>query len=74
MATLINPASWPRFMRSATAASYVDEVSVGAFLRKVGSVYPTPSYGRGRTARWDREAIDRIRLTHADIKDAADVL
>lgn len=50
---------WPRWMRAETAAAYVDELSAEAFRRKVGSVYPEPSYGKGRGARWDRIEIDR---------------
>ena len=32
-----------------------------SFLRKVGSVYPAPSWGKGRGARWDKEKIDLAR-------------
>lgn len=74
-----NPGAWPRFMRAATAAAYVDEVSVECFLRKVGTVYPNPSWGRGRGARWDKETIALLPRTTADgelptVLDAASVL
>lgn len=73
-----NPGAWPRFMRSATAAAYVDEVSVQSFLRKVGSVYPAPAFGKGRSARWDRLQIDAAQPATADmtptVLDAANVL
>lgn len=49
---------WPRFMRAATAARYVDEVSVRAFLRKVGRDYPCAVAGKGRCRRWDRNQLD----------------
>jgi hypothetical protein len=63
-------------MRAATAAAYVDEVSVEAFLRKVGSVYPGPSWGKGRAARWDKEKIDLARgsVPTTTAFDAASVL
>lgn len=53
-----NPGTWPRLMRAPTAAAYVDERSVDAFLRRVGTVYP---HGRNRGSReavWDREDLD----------------
>ena len=46
---------WPRLMRAATAAAYVDEPSVEAFRRKVGSIYPRPIIGKGSRQKWDRE-------------------
>jgi hypothetical protein len=73
-----NPGAWPRYMRAATAAAYVDEVSVEAFLRKVGSVYPTASIGVGRGAKWDKEDIDQAQAIRRGnpmpIVDAANVL
>lgn len=74
----INPGAWPRWMCSATAAAYVDERSVEAFLRKVGSVYPAASCGKGRTAKWDRDEIDQVMNARKGIAmtvlDAANVL
>lgn len=71
-----NPGVWPRWMRAATAAAYVDESSVEAFRRKVGAVYPMPTIGKGRSARWDREEIDFVcgRKAATTIVDAASVL
>lgn len=69
--------SWPRWMRAATAAAYVDETSVEAFRRKVGAVYPSPSIGKGRSARWDRDEIDQAcgrASTSTNVVDAANVL
>ena len=40
--TVVAAEAWPRLMRAETAARYVDEVSVEAFRRGVGSVYPEP--------------------------------
>lgn len=55
-----NPGQWPRFMRAETAAAYVDEVSVEAFLRKVPSVYPAPmAKRRGMRRKWDKKDLDR---------------
>lgn len=73
-----NPGAWPRFMRAATAAAYVDDVSVECFLRKVGAVYPGPCIGHGRGAKWDREEIDQVMAVRKGLPtivvDAANVL
>ena len=70
--------TWPRIMRAATAAAYVDETSVQSFLRSVGSVYPKPVTVPGKGKRWLREDLDRSidRLTGqaAYVQDAADIL
>ena len=70
--------SWPRLMRSETAAAYVDEKSVQAFRRGVGTVWPTPVKVAGKGDRWLRENLDQAieRLTGANgkIRDIADVL
>ena len=67
---------WPRFMRAETAARYCDEVSVAAFRRKVGSVYPLPITRRGSRQKWDRLEIDAVnpRNEMQTIIDAASVL
>lgn len=54
-----NPGSWPRLMRAATAAAYVDEVSVEAFLRRAGKVYPAGRRIAGRGQVWAKEDLDR---------------
>jgi hypothetical protein len=73
-----NPGSWPRLMRAATAAGYVDEASVESFLRGVGSLYPEPIKVAGKGNRWLREdldlAIDRLTGRAANLCDAAEVL
>jgi hypothetical protein len=75
---LSNPGSWPRLMRAETAAAYVDERSVEAFRRAVGSLYPQPISVSGKGDRWLREgldeAIDQLSGLKARIKDASDVL
>jgi hypothetical protein len=73
-----NPGAWPRLMRAATAAAYVDEASVEAFRRKVGTLYPLPVCGRGMRQKWDREELDRaiaaMRGAPIPVLDAASVL
>lgn len=54
-----NPGQWPRLMSAATAAAYVDEVSVETFLSRVGEVYPAPVKVKGRGNVWPRETMDR---------------
>lgn len=68
--------AWPRFMRAVTAAAYVDEVSVQAFRRKVGSVYPLPVTRKGSRQKWDRLELDAVnpRNEISTIIDAANVL
>jgi hypothetical protein len=68
----------PALMRAEKAAAYVDEKSVRAFRRRVGTVYSLPIKVPGRGDIWLREDLDRdvARLggrTDA-IRDAADVL
>ena len=69
---------WPRLMRAETAARYVDEKSVEAFRRAVGSVYPHPIKVSGKGDRWVKdsldEVIDRLRNRPDAIRDIADVL
>lgn len=70
--------TWPRLMRAETAAAYVDEVSVQAFRRKVGSVYPRPVNVSGRGQVWLKDHLDQTIATLkgdvADIVDATDLL
>jgi hypothetical protein len=53
-----NPGQWPRLMRAETAAAYVDEVSVQAFLRKVGTKYPRHWTGKGERRKWHIQDLD----------------
>lgn len=73
-----NPGSWPRLMRAAAAAAYVDEASVESFRRRVPSHYPAPISVAGRGEIWLKDdldrAIDRLTGRSATIRDAADVL
>lgn len=50
-------------MRASTASAYVDEPSVRAFLRKVGTEYPAPVAGKGRSRKWDRDHLDKYPTT-----------
>jgi len=52
--------SWPLEMRSETAAAYVDEPSVEAFLDKVSrGVYSQPIRESGCLPKWHRKKLDR---------------
>lgn len=65
-------------MRAETAAAYVDEVSVQAFRRKVGSVYPRPVNVSGRGRLWLKDHLDKaiakLDGTSTDVVDGADLL
>lgn len=65
-------------MRAATAAAYVDERSVGAFRRFVGTMWPEPLKLAGKGERWLKEdldaAIERLTRRPAQVKDASAVL
>lgn len=70
--------AWPPLMRAETAAAYLDEVSVQAFRRKVGSVYPRPVNVSGRGQVWLKDDLDRaiskLDGKGAVVQDAADLL
>ena len=74
----LNPGSWPRLMRAGTAAAYLDERSVDAFCRSVGTLWPEPLKLAGKGERWLKEdldaAIDRVSQRPGLVRDAADVL
>lgn len=65
-------------MRAETAAAYVDERSVDAFRRAVGTLWPRPLRIRGKGERWLKEDLDAAiekltdRISH--VRDASDVL
>lgn len=73
-----SPGIWPRLMRARTAAAYVDERSVDAFRRSVGTLWPEPIRLRGKGERWLKEdldaAIDLASQRTSLVRDAADVL
>lgn len=51
---------WPLEMRAETAAAYVDEPSVEAFLAKVSrGIYSQPSRTKGALPKWHRAKLDR---------------
>ena len=54
-----NPGTWPPVMTAATAAAYMDECSVEAFLRRVGTVYPRPRKISGRGRVWLKQDLDQ---------------
>lgn len=53
------PGSWPLEMRAETAAAYVDEPSVDAFMTKVDrGVYSQPIRAKGMLPKWHRHRLD----------------
>ena len=70
--------AWPRLMRAETAARYVDEKSVGAFRRSVGTIYPAPIKVAGKGDRWLRDdldaAIEQLTSRPTMVRDASAVL
>jgi hypothetical protein len=54
------PGAWPIEMRAETAAAYVDEPSVEAFLSKVEKgIYSQPARQKGCLPKWHRAKLDR---------------
>lgn len=53
-----NPGAWPALMTAPTAAAYVDEPSVEAFLRRAGKVYPAGRTIQGRGRVWAKGELD----------------
>ena len=73
--------TWPRLMRAERAAAYLDEKSVEAFRRAVGTLgtlYPPPIKVPGKGERWLKEAldhaIDKLRNRSQAVRDIADQL
>jgi len=56
----IPPGVWPEMMTAETAAGYLDERSVEAFLRRVGTVYPAGRNISGRGRVWLKRDLDRM--------------
>jgi hypothetical protein len=53
-------AAWPLEMRGETAAAYVDEPSVDAFLAKVSKgIYSQPARIKGALPKWHRAKLDQ---------------
>jgi|GEM_PF-781073 len=77
---------WPRQMRAETAAAYVDEKSVEAFLaaceraygKDTGKLYPAPRPIAGKGRRWLIEdldaALDRLHGRRAETGDLSDIV
>ena len=65
-------------MRASTAAAYVDERSVDAFRRAVGTLWPEPLQISGKGERWLKDDLDTTieKLTgrREYVLDASDVL
>ena len=56
---------WPEEMAADMAAAFVDEVSVAAFLAKVGTVWPLPDRRKGSRKKRSRELLlKRVRELH----------
>jgi hypothetical protein len=65
-------------MRASVAAAYLDECSVEAFRRAIGTLYPEPVRISGKGERWLKEdldaAIERLAGKTTVAFDAAAVL
>ena len=57
--TIIPEGSWPRRMPAAIAAGYCGELTVEAFLKRVGTEYPQPRVKEGRRQLWLKDDLDR---------------
>ena len=56
---IIPAGSWPRRMPAAIAAGYCGELTVEAFLKRVGTEYPQPRVKEGKRQLWLRDDLDR---------------
>lgn len=66
--------AWPAQMPAELAAGYCGEVSVDAFLRRVGQgkEYPPADRGTGRRRRWLKASLDAaLRVESETVADAA---
>jgi hypothetical protein len=65
-------------MRAETASRYVDEKSVEAFRRGVGTIYPTAIRVPGKGDRWLKDdldaAIEKLTRRPNHVRDASAVL
>jgi hypothetical protein len=69
---VIPQGSWPRRMSAGLAAGYCGEVSVCAFLKRVGTEYPLPRVSEGRRRLWLKDDLDAaiaISLVANDIAE-----
>ena len=53
---------WPRRMPAELAATYCGELSVKAFLQRVGSEYPQPRVNEGHRRLWLKDDLDQAIL------------
>jgi hypothetical protein len=59
---MIPTGAWPRRMTAAIAAGYCGEMTVEAFLKRVGIEYPQPRIKQGRRQLWLRDDLDAAIL------------
>jgi len=64
---------WPRRMNADLAAAYCGEPSAKAFLKRVGSEYPSPRINEGRRRLWLRDDLDQAILP-PDLQGVRDVV
>jgi hypothetical protein len=74
---LTGPASfptgaWPRRMCAGYAAAYCGELTVDAFLKRVGTDYPLPRVKDGRRQLWLRDDLDKALLP-SELMSATDI-
>jgi hypothetical protein len=53
---------WPRRMCAEMAATYVGEMTVGLFLKRVGKEYPQPRVHDGQRKLWLKDDLDQAIL------------
>jgi hypothetical protein len=75
-ASLVPAGSWPRRMCAELAAAYCGEVTIDAFLKRVGKEYPLPRVSEGRRRLWLRDDLDQAILPpeFAGVRDVAEDL
>jgi len=64
--------SWPRRMAADLAAGYVDERTVEALLKRVGTEYPQPRVSEGRRRLWLIDDLDQAIAPEHAYGDLAD--
>ena len=74
--SLIPPGSWPARMCAELAAAYCGELTVEAFMSRVGTEYPFPRVKQGRRQLWLRMDLDMAMLPPelSDVRDVAEDL
>jgi hypothetical protein len=65
---VIPSGSWPRRMSAELAAGYCGELTVEAFIARVGKEYPRPRVQEGRRQLWLRDDLDKAILP-SDLAD-----